>query len=236
MSAAANRQSSSRLKSRPLQVRSEQTLQRVLAAAESLLDDKPFEAITMAELARHAGVAVGTIYTRFEGREALLPYLYEKYAADLQRDAAEALDPEQLAGVALEARIRLIVEYCVDLYRKRRGLWRAIALYAIHQPQAISDTHRTQRRGLLDRCGTLLLECADEINHPDPRAAVSFAMGTLSAVCKDRILFAESTRGIVREVSDKALRQELAQMLTHYLTGHPERGRRGRGGKAGRTR
>ena len=213
------RASASHLRREPCQARSAQTLENVLAAIESLLEERPFESITMAELADRAGVAVGTIYTRFEGREALLPYLYEKYAVDLQRDAAKVLRPAQLAGRTLQQRIQVIVDFSVALYRKRRGLWRAVALYAIRQPQAITGRHRRQRRELLDRCAELLLECSEEITHPDPRLAVAFAMGTLTAVCKDRILFAESTRGIVKEVSDPALRRELCRMISQFLTG-----------------
>ena len=67
----------SKPKSRPaIQARSRQTRARLMAALERLLRKKDFDAIGVAELAEEAGVAVGTVYRRFENKEALIPLLF----------------------------------------------------------------------------------------------------------------------------------------------------------------
>src|SRR5581483_11670 len=63
----------------PRQDRSRATLDRLLDAAESLLTEKPFEAATVAEIARRAGASVGAFYGRFASKEALLDCFDERF-------------------------------------------------------------------------------------------------------------------------------------------------------------
>jgi AraC-like DNA-binding protein len=57
----------------PAQKRSRETLERVLAAAEKLLEEHLFEQVAMTDVARLAGVFVGTIHTRFADVYLSLP-------------------------------------------------------------------------------------------------------------------------------------------------------------------
>ena len=52
------------------QARSRATRDRLVAALDGLLREKDFESITIADLAREAGLAVGTVYRRFENKAA----------------------------------------------------------------------------------------------------------------------------------------------------------------------
>lgn len=49
----------------------EQRRALLLVAAQVLFEEQPFEQITMANVARRAGVAKGTLYVYFETKEAL---------------------------------------------------------------------------------------------------------------------------------------------------------------------
>ena len=60
----------------PSQARSQRTMDEVYRALRELLRRKPFERITINELASEAGVAVGSIYARFKDKNALLAGLY----------------------------------------------------------------------------------------------------------------------------------------------------------------
>jgi len=213
----ARRVRPARLKRRPVQARSARTLELLLDAAERLLESRSFDDLTMADLAAEAGIAVGTIYTRFESRDAILPYLYERYQQDLHRRVDEHLDTGRLAGLDLRARVKHIVDFAVRLYRARRGLWRAVALYACRTPGAISVEHRHRRGVMLERCAALLIECRAEIAHPDPRRAVAFALSAVIAICKDRILFDDAIGGMYPALSDRQLKGELVRVMCRYL-------------------
>ena len=90
----------------PVQDRSRRTLAALLDATESLLEERRFEQISVAEIILKAGVSTGSFYARFSGKDALLPALYARYHADL---------PERLAQVRqmLEGEQPSFVETCL---------------------------------------------------------------------------------------------------------------------------
>ena len=57
---------------------------KILAAARTLLDERPIGEICMDELARRAGVGKGTVYRRFEDRASLCRALLDEEACAIQ--------------------------------------------------------------------------------------------------------------------------------------------------------
>lgn len=60
----------------PSQARSQRTMEEVYSSLDALLKVKAFDRITIADLAAHAEVAVGSIYARFKDKNALLAGLH----------------------------------------------------------------------------------------------------------------------------------------------------------------
>src|SRR3954464_12195673 len=112
----------------PRQARSQMTLDRILDAAERVLDEKSFTEATVAEIMERAGVTVGAFYRRFPDKDALLHHLDERFFAELHRRADEVLTPDRWP----ERRARPIIEefavQAVDVYSTRRGLLRSLFL------------------------------------------------------------------------------------------------------------
>jgi AcrR family transcriptional regulator len=76
-----------------------------LASAEHVFAELGLDRASMAQIAEHAGVAVGTLYNRFKDREALLEALLSERRADLlakldarMAEQADAGFREQLQG------------------------------------------------------------------------------------------------------------------------------------------
>ena len=80
---------------RPLRRDAERNRQRVLQAASEVFTERGLD-VSLDEVARHAGVGVGTVYRRFRTKEDLVEALFmdriEEVAA-LAEEAAEAADP-----------------------------------------------------------------------------------------------------------------------------------------------
>ncbi len=85
----------------PLQQRSRKTLERVLNAFVELLAKKPFEEITMAELARRSRIAVTSIYARFENKQALVLAAHERHRDEMIREIDQLLDPVRWGAASL---------------------------------------------------------------------------------------------------------------------------------------
>jgi AcrR family transcriptional regulator len=78
---------------RPLRRDAERNRQRILAAAAERFAEDGLE-VTLDEVARCAGVGVGTVYRRFPNKEELIDALFEDRIAAIEAVALEALDQD----------------------------------------------------------------------------------------------------------------------------------------------
>ncbi|MBV9796206.1 MAG: TetR/AcrR family transcriptional regulator [Actinobacteria bacterium] len=110
---------------RPLRRDAELNRQRILKAADEVFTERGLEA-TLDDVARQAGVGVGTVYRRFPDKASLADALFEERIntmAGLAVQAQEADDPwEGLAGFMLTA---------AEMLTSDRGL-RQILMFAAH--------------------------------------------------------------------------------------------------------
>ena len=206
----------------PKQARSRETVERILESTEELLGTRLFEDLPLAEILRKADTSVGAFYARFDGKEALVPHLYQRYDATLHAAAARFLAPDRWRGRTLVYRASRIVRFAVREYRRHRGLMRALALHARTRPRVLTPTQVENRRGLSDHAARLLLDARDEIRHADPELAARQGLFFVLAACRDKILFAEAPHPQLLAVTDRTLAVELSRALVAYLTYVPD--------------
>lgn len=75
----------------PQQARSRASLEKVLAAAEHVLGRHGHEEFTIGAVAGQAGLSVGAIYRRFDGKDQLLYAVKDRLLGRLEASVAEAL-------------------------------------------------------------------------------------------------------------------------------------------------
>ena len=75
---------------RPLRRDAERNRQRILKAASEVFNERGLE-VSLDEIARYAGVGVGTVYRRFASKDALIDELLRLATQELIRDAEHAL-------------------------------------------------------------------------------------------------------------------------------------------------
>jgi AcrR family transcriptional regulator len=201
----------------PRQARSLATFDRLLGAAAELLSERRFEEASVAELVRRARSSVGAFYARFGSKEALLHELDERLFEAGRASWAEFLAPRRWAGVSTATIVEQLVARLVDRRRERRGLLRALALYARARPESDFARRGARLNRLLTRRLTeLLLRRRGEIGHARPARAVAFALEIADSVSRDAILFADtglSPAGL----SDRELKAELTRVLCLHL-------------------
>jgi AcrR family transcriptional regulator len=84
---------------RPLRRDASRNRERILAAARELFAERGLE-VTMDEIARHAGVGVGTVYRRFSQRGQIIDALFEQRMEDyLTLAEASLADPDPWHGL-----------------------------------------------------------------------------------------------------------------------------------------
>ncbi|HUJ12824.1 MAG TPA: TetR/AcrR family transcriptional regulator [Thermoanaerobaculia bacterium] len=167
----------------PRQERSRHTLYRLLSATEALLEHGGLEAATVPAIAKAAGVSVGVVYRRFPDKDMLLRAIYTRFYET-------AMQPAAIAGSAsLRDVARTTINRTIESYRRKRGLLRALTHYArTHRDSEFRDAARKMSRAPLLAIQTLLLAHREEIDHPDPDAAISFAVVAVNSILQHAVL------------------------------------------------
>lgn len=199
----------------PRQVRSQETLDRILDAAEALVAEKGFEDATVAEIARLAESSVGAFYARFRDKDGLLYALYERYFEQATATADAALDPARWEGVPIPRILRSVVRFLVEIYRERRGLIRAFVVHN-HSDDAFRARQERLSHYVNAKLSELLLVRRAEIAHADPARAAVFGLSMTVSTIESAVLFGEM-RSSVLALSDDELSSELARAYLAYL-------------------
>ncbi|MGH0030415.1 MAG: TetR/AcrR family transcriptional regulator [Myxococcota bacterium] len=199
----------------PQQARSQETLDRILDAAERLVTEKGFEDTPVSEVVQRAGSSVGAFYTRFEDKDALLHALYDRYYEQALATADHALDPQRWDGAPVDAIVPTVVGFLVEIYREQGGLIRAFVSRTQKDP-----TFRARREQLYhhvsERLAGLLLARQAEIHHPHPDRAAAFGLSLVFSTLDSVLLFGEMRSGAF-VLSDEEFARELSRAYLAYL-------------------
>ncbi|MSP24072.1 MAG: TetR/AcrR family transcriptional regulator [Myxococcales bacterium] len=197
----------------PLQARSRETLERLLDAAEEVIEERGVEEATVAEVVRRAGSSVGSFYARFRDKEGLVRSVFERFADQALMTATDALSPERWAGVAIDQAIETLARFVIGVLEKKRGIVTALVARAPVDPTFTRFGER-----LIEQIGALLVGLLEarglRANHPQPRLAVDVAVWLFLSALELRAL---ATMHGAPRLTDADAARELARMCTRYL-------------------
>ncbi|GAA2452201.1 TetR family transcriptional regulator [Streptomyces pulveraceus] len=116
--------SRARLRRRPQQARSRARVEAILAAADRILSQEGFEALTMRRIAEEAGAPVGSIYQFYPDKSAVVDALGQRYL-DAFKAAIDGLVERTLDGELTDP-VGMMVDVYAELFRSQSGgmaLW-----------------------------------------------------------------------------------------------------------------
>lgn len=192
----------------PQQARSAATLARVLRAAEEIASDSGLDEMTIASVAKRAGVAVGTIYRRFEDKEQLITALTERMLERREEYVADQLRAAEpsLSGV-LDAYAHALLQSFADHSSLFPELLRTRGTRSLDRgARTITELHR------------LLLEAAtpytDQIRRSQPQQALDTAARAVLGACFHNSVRPDAATG---EAARHRYADELGDMAIAYL-------------------
>lgn len=199
----------------PLQARSRETLERLLSAAEELLQEGGLEAATVPAIAERAGVSVGIVYRRFADKDDLLRAVYERYFHRMRERNRGNLELASGLQQPFDQLARNLILGMLEGYRRNRGILRALIHYArTHSdPDFRRAAHELNREGM-KMIAELLLRHRHRIRHPDPAAAIEFGLIAVAAVLHTTVLEDETVHGLRAPAK---LGEELVRLFLGYL-------------------
>jgi AcrR family transcriptional regulator len=99
--------------------------QALLEAGRRLLDMQDLGTLSVAQLTRDAGMAVGSFYSRFADKETWFAELLRVTGEQVLADTAAMLAGARWQRASTERKVALIVHHIVDIHRTHRGIFRA---------------------------------------------------------------------------------------------------------------
>ena len=139
--------------------KSEETRQRICTAALALFHEQGFEAATMRDIARSAGVATGAAYYYFPSKDAIIMDFYRRSCVEMQPKIEDALKN----ATGLDRRLRELIGVKLAHFAPHRGVLCALLRNGADpkhplspfspQTQEIRDIDIAWFRGILVECG-----------------------------------------------------------------------------------
>jgi AcrR family transcriptional regulator len=201
----------------PQQARGRASMNRMLEAAQALLEEVHFDEVSVQDVVREAGTSVGSFYSRFRSKDGLLQCLRERYEAE-RREAVEALlaDPE-LAGADLAARARALLGLLARHDRERRGLFRTVRLRQLLGQEVPDEAALAEHDRMCRACYAFLLVRGDEIAHPQPERAVRVAFVSALLALEQKLLFGHTALAHQLPAEEERLVAELVRQVLGLL-------------------
>ncbi len=208
---SASRQTQLRPRKRPLQARSQRTVEVVLKAAAQVFARRGYAGATTNHIAERAGVSVGSLYEYFPSKDALLVALMEAHIREgeavLGRAAAEIAG----ASLSLPAIIRHLVKAMVELHGHERELHRVLFEEA-PLPRPLRVLLAEMEARITDSVEALL-RSRPEVTVPDPALAAAVVVKTVEALTHNLVVHGERDRHHELDVYV----EEIVRLLASYL-------------------
>ncbi|WP_297825752.1 TetR/AcrR family transcriptional regulator [Mycobacterium sp.] len=176
---------------------------RILAAAASCVVDFGVDRVTLAEIARRAGVSRPTVYRRWSDTPSVVAALLTRHVTDVMRDAP-------LLGDDRESLVRQIVTV-VDLLRQDQ-----LVMSVLHSE--LAATYITERLGTSQRMLIEALAARLRVaqRHGSVRSGDPVQMATMVLLIAQSTI--QSARIVEPMLDADALAAELAYSLNGYLS------------------
>jgi AcrR family transcriptional regulator len=202
---------------RPKQNRSERTSERIIAAALELFSRKPFDEVSVGDIARKARVSIGGFYARFESKETLLSWFDEHFLDREKEQRTLQFREDRWKGKNIAEVVEAYLKRAASYLRKYKPLLSRITLNVRSSPETkelkrAREFNAAVHKSFID----LLMSRKNEMRHPNPDFAITFALMAVTAAMREQILFGERHLNPV-DVSDTKLIQELTRMFLNYI-------------------
>ncbi|GJL94980.1 MAG: hypothetical protein DHS20C05_13850 [Hyphococcus sp.] len=200
------------------QDRSRAAREKIVNALDAALREKPFDQVSVSEIAERAGVAVGTVYRRFENKDALIPVIMEIYQARLESwqagEGAVDVNPEE----GLRKALRAIMATVWSGIAREAHLLRAVHLYTRLKPEICDGPEwKKYEKAAASTVAQVLEFFSAEVKRKNIKRANATAAYMLNAIFVEKALYPEEQPATLFPYSGKTLADEFADMLYAYL-------------------
>lgn len=206
----------------PKQNRAIRTREKLMSALERLLRELEFETISVQDIAREAGVAVGSVYSHFKDKTAFLEALLEfwRQQVEAQLEVSESQDTRAAFQELGSLRASLFeATKAVYLQTKENGhILRAVHTYARLHPDAKDDDWQSLVVRSFAPISALFELYADEITVSDANLGTRMIGVFFNTIFIRTALMPQDTLLDAAKIDADTMIREVTDMTYGYLT------------------
>lgn len=202
----------------PLQGRSRASYERMLAAAESMLATRGSDDFTLNEVSKAGKVSIGSIYNRFESKEALLHAVQLRILTRVETRMDERLAAARNETSDLDGLVIRLVDAVSETLRDYSELMRPL-MHIASTDSIVAKTGKQSYQRAVDQVKSALLEYRGDILQPDADRAVDSAFRVLYASIARNLGFGAPTSAF--EADWAVLKEDLSRMIAQFLSTRP---------------
>ena len=195
----------------PKQSRSIDMKEKILETARKLFCEKGFYQTTTNEIAKTAGVSIGSLYSYFKDKDTIFLEILERHHQRFTTLHEELLNRPELYQADKKAWLRNLIESLITLHETSKGLYKVmnVLYYANPKVAAIMDEQMEDSRQSTMRFFQLW---QDDIKLEDREAAAIIAFEFISAIV-DQIVFGKNM------IDKERIIQTGVEALSRFLIG-----------------
>ena len=196
---------------RPVQRRSQQTVDAIVEASARVLARHGYAASTTNRIAARAGVSIGSLYEYFPNKDSVLAALLERHTSEGGAEVLGALEGAIARGAPLLELVRELVAALLRQHRRSPELHRVLFEEMPHSPGADACVLRLED-ALAHRLRAAL-EADPACAAPDPDLAAHLVVQTAEALAHRFVLHG------IHGMAEARFAEEVAELLMRYLAG-----------------
>jgi len=202
----------------PVQGRSKASYERMLAAAEALMLAHGSDEFTLQDVSREGKVSIGSIYNRFESKDALIHAMQLRVLERVDAAMHERIDQARAQTHDLDHLVVRLVEVVAETLREFADLMRPLMMKA-SSDTVVATTGKRSYALTANAVKEAMDQYRADIRQPDPDRAIDSAYRILYAAIA-RYLGFGSTTTAAWEGDWAVLKMDLARMIAGFF-GHP---------------
>jgi AcrR family transcriptional regulator len=202
------------------QARSRESMRRLLDAAIEVVGQYGIEGATIPRIALHAGLTSGSVYRRFQDKDALLEKAILEILVRQDEKMENVIAPLTTLQVSLPEFAAKLIGSMVSAYRANAALLRGIRQFV----QSRANTAFVNKVSALEirhfqHAVELFLSYGEEIRHPEARTAVSLGLMMIVGTLFQVLVWPTDPKKLKElvAVDDKELSNELTRAFLSYL-------------------
>jgi AcrR family transcriptional regulator len=166
------------------QKRGQVTYDALVETCFALLQEKDFDDISIAELARRAGYSVGAFYARFRSKDELFDAMVMRHVEGRRRTRSK-----QFAAGAGPTMVHDLLEETVRYYWGRRLFWRAALIRSMREPESWAPMRKLSHEfasSLIEHMAARAGRSLTPQEEANVRFAVQLTFGTINNTILNR--------------------------------------------------